>query len=464
MKEKVPLDINHFLPELRTLGLFIQDVEGRKAYPNDLWKEMGYTEEEMLNMGFMNFIHPDDREIAQQSVDDLMNREGHMSRFMFRMKSTKGEWRWILSTSVGVEYNEKGEVSKYFGYDNDVTDEIETRRKLEKALQEAELLRSTAEIISSHLDQTQIVDAVLKQAEAVFSFTTASVQILKNDSLEIVGSIGHLKGKSPAGSLIPLDMHTPCSLVIKNRTGMIVEEQLSALYPDLNHFTGGEIESWMGVPLLYKGNVTGLISFCHTSPCQFHTEDLGTARSFAGQVAIALENSRLYEEAREISIKDALTGCYSRRHFFSSFEDEYKIARRYGHELSLILFDLDHFKKINDDFGHLHGDEALKEVVRITSCHLRDSDILCRYGGEEFAIILPSTGIDDAFAVAERIRTSIKTEFSLSAVTRTVSVSLGCSSLKPEKKDDLIKDLIHRADMAMYESKRAGRDRTTVLK
>jgi len=461
MKKELPHDINHYLPKLRKLGLFIQDVEQGIAYPNELWTSMGYTDKEMLNMGFMNYIHPDDIEIARSSVDDLMNHEDHMSHFLFRMKSRQGHWHWILSTSLGVEYTEDGKVSKYFGYDHDVTKEIETQKRLEKALKEAELLRTTSEIITSQLDLPHTINAILKQAELVFSFTSASVQILEGDSLEVIGSVGFKSGDCRGKIKLPLNLCIPDNAIVRRAEGFIINENLLTDYPDFQNISGSEVLSWMGAPLLYQGKVTGVITFCHTESFKFDSEDLLLAQAFANQVAVALINSRLYEDAKELAIKDVLTGCYSRRHFFDVLDKEIHIVKRYGGELSLIIFDLDDFKKINDDFGHIKGDETLRQVVKICQMHLRDSDLLCRYGGEEFSIVLPRASIDDAFATAERIRTSISSDFSVHGISRNVSVSLGCSTLK-KTDDDSLKDLINRADLAMYKSKRSGKNRTSL--
>src|SRR2546429_1311726 len=179
----------------------------------------------------------------------------------------------------------------------------------------------------------------------------------------------------------------------------------------------------------------------------------GLVRSLASQAAVALRNARL----EDLSFKDALTDVYNRRYFAIRIEEEFKRHCRFGEALSLGLVDLDHFKEVNDQFGHRAGDEALRDVAQLLVKHSRSFSIVTRYGGDEFAIILVNTAKTGGLTYAERIRAVVEQHpFPHGPVT----VSLGIASL-PENATT-VDDLIVAADQALYDAKRLGRNRVAV--
>jgi eukaryotic-like serine/threonine-protein kinase len=175
-------------------------------------------------------------------------------------------------------------------------------------------------------------------------------------------------------------------------------------------------------------------------------------------VAISLENSRLFEEMNRLAITDNLTGLLNRRAFSEAAEREFERARRYRRPLSLILFDIDKFKSVNDAHGHLIGDQVLRVLSDTVRKTTRATDIVCRWGGEEFLILMPEQGHDQAVATAERLRQDAS---NLVVVTPSghlsLTISLGVASLKRQE-DETLDSLIGRADAAMYEAKAAGRN------
>ncbi len=162
------------------------------------------------------------------------------------------------------------------------------------------------------------------------------------------------------------------------------------------------------------------------------------------------------------AITDPLTGIFNRRHFFGVAEKELKRAKRYHHSLSVVIFDIDHFKRVNDTYGHSVGDDALCKLTKESHLVLRETDIFARYGGEEFVILLPETGQEQAYLMAERIRRICAGTASLDVgdVTVSLTVSFGVASLGGEALS--LDELILRADTALYASKKAGRNRVTV--
>uniref|UniRef100_UPI002ADE203A GGDEF domain-containing protein n=1 Tax=Tepidiforma sp. TaxID=2682230 RepID=UPI002ADE203A len=173
------------------------------------------------------------------------------------------------------------------------------------------------------------------------------------------------------------------------------------------------------------------------------------------------ENAALQAERQQLiqqASTDVLTGVANRRHFHEFLEEHFRLAARYGSPLSLFLVDLDRFKDLNDTYGHPAGDEVLKGVARRMRSVLRDADLLARFGGEEFVVVLPSTPLEGAIQSAERVREAIAGQpFEVEGQQVSVTASFGVSAYRA---DALMTPewLVKEADLALYEAKRAGRN------
>ncbi len=172
-----------------------------------------------------------------------------------------------------------------------------------------------------------------------------------------------------------------------------------------------------------------------------------------------LRNALLYREAVQSAFKDALTGVKNRAAFDSNFSREVEISRRKSSSLSLIVLDIDFFKRVNDRFGHTVGDLVLKNVAQAVEATIRCSDALYRYGGEEFVVVLNGTDQEGAQLLAERIRQNVQSLHFTSPKGLNVSMSLGVATMQ---KDDSTQGLFERADTALYQAKEAGRNRVVV--
>lgn len=195
--------------------------------------------------------------------------------------------------------------------------------------------------------------------------------------------------------------------------------------------------------------------------------DLAKFEVLASHLVLHLKKIKLYETVRELSILDSLTQVFVRRHCLDLLESELKRSVKNGFSLALLMLDIDHFKRYNDDFGHLVGDATLREVASILRASLRKVDIVARYGGEEFLIVIPETEDRVALEVAERIRSGIaRHTFRVYDVVTKVTASIGVSIFPYDARDNqsgdhasIMKELIQKSDLALYRAKEEGRNR-----
>lgn len=216
-----------------------------------------------------------------------------------------------------------------------------------------------------------------------------------------------------------------------------------------------ETRSELCIPLQSFGETMGVLCLESASRNAFDPADLPALESVADICANAIQNARYVQRVRHMAYVDGLTGIFNRRYFETRIEEEIERAKRYQGAMSVVMFDIDHFKRLNDEFGHLLGDDVLRQVSNLFTQNLRKADIACRFGGEEFAIIVPETTGEDAFAVADKLRRVIgQTPFP--GVPRPVTVTAGVASfpVNGTTRDELVK----AADEALYGGKQAGRN------
>ena len=209
-------------------------------------------------------------------------------------------------------------------------------------------------------------------------------------------------------------------------------------------------------PMSAEGKPVGVLAVEHpgrTGKIERRVVEMVT--QFAAHAALALENASLYQLVQKQAETDALTGIPNRRTFESTLEREMSRAARSGEQVTLAMFDIDHFKNLNDTYGHQTGDDVLKKVAQALALTCRDFDTPARYGGEEFVVVLPACSSKESLAVAERLRQAIS---QIEAVT-PVTASAGVATFPTHATD--MPSLIKAADEALYESKRGGRDRVT---
>lgn len=224
-----------------------------------------------------------------------------------------------------------------------------------------------------------------------------------------------------------------------------------------------EVNSLICVPLINKSQKYGLVLIEHKYSDAFDEGNLRLLNTIGQQVGIALENVELYQKMHELATIDSLTGIYNRLYFQERLSKEIELAQKEQYELSLAIFDIDYFKRFNDTYGHLFGDKVLKHIAELIKNSLRSRDILARFGGEEFVILLPRTGINEACEKVENLRKIISgTVIKDDLITASVTVSFGVSSYPEYSNNE--GELLRTADNALYDAKKCGRNCVRVPK
>ena len=265
--------------------------------------------------------------------------------------------------------------------------------------------------------------------------------------------------------------------------------------PSFDKKTGYRTRSILCVPMKnLVGDIIGAIQVLNKKSGQFREDDEALLTALAAQASIAIDNADLYKklnelnlsleqkvkertsdlmranerlstlnkELEEISITDGLTQVFNRQYFMDRLKQEVKRASRYSTHVSLLIFDLDHFKKVNDTFGHQAGDIVLSGVAGIVKERTREIDLFARYGGEEFCLIATAMDRAEAFMLAERLRELIEhTDFSFNGKLIKITISIGVSTWVPSIKENA-EELIRHADVALYRAKEEGRNRVCV--
>ena len=246
--------------------------------------------------------------------------------------------------------------------------------------------------------------------------------------------------------------------------GKVYSTGESVYIPDMNKISAQvyarglkrDVRSVIAVPLKKRDRTIGVFYISHTEDNAFDPETLGTVKTLVRNIAIAIENTELYQYAKMLAERDSLTLLYNHGTFHSRLGYEVDRAGRYRRPLTVVMLDIDSFKLVNDKFGHITGDKILKMVAGVINAHTRKTDIAARYGGDEFAILLPETNHDAALAIARRINSGLK---NLKVDTGrggdiSVTASFGIASCRHDSVERI--NIVDVADTLMYTAKNAG--------
>ncbi|NTV36756.1 MAG: diguanylate cyclase [Anaerolineaceae bacterium] len=340
--------------------------------------------------------------------------------------------------------------------DRKMLEELDSQR-----LHELEVLRDTANNISGELDITLLLERIVDQLITLVKadFGRLAIYDESRQDLEMVVSLKDLAPRQ--GQRIPLGEGGMGQAAQQLSSVMIDSEQVwEGTAPNGESFTSRA--AMLYVPLIFNQGLLGVVAVGLLNESRkFSAHDLHLTEMFAQQAAIAIQNARLFSDLQRMATTDMITGICNRRFFMERAQMEYERARRHRKPLSVILFDIDNFKKVNDEYGHAIGDQILKRVVGVCQESIRVYDILGRYGGDEFVLLLPETRLEAARHAAERLRKHMEqSEMPFEHGGIYVTVSLGVAELSdlPGRLDAFI----NRADQALYRAKNNGRNQVAI--
>lgn len=331
------------------------------------------------------------------------------------------------------------------------------RRQL-KTSKRLSILHQASQQVSASLDPLQLYQAVHNAASQVMS--TESFVIAIQDDYGNAIEVPYLVDRLGVSESITIPHGSGLSgYIIRSGKSILVPDAEVELEFDFLQFGDpSPIRSFLAVPLRRQdGGVFGMVSAQSYESNAYDRDDLELLELLAAHASIALDNTRLFGELQRLAIIDELTGLFNRRHIFEVARLEFERARRYRRPLSIIMVDIDHFKQVNDQYGHLVGDQVLRIVANRCQENVRESDVVGRYGGEEFIILLPETGPDGAGLSAERLRVSVaEGQILARGQSVQVTVSVGVASLDADCTD--LDHLISMADESLYLAKARGRN------
>ncbi len=328
--------------------------------------------------------------------------------------------------------------------------------ELEKSQAQIETIYETSRNLGEILNSEEVVDEFLNIVQKILGYQFCSIFIL-NDS-NTLSLLGEIKQGKKIKYSEPVKKGLSGTLEKVIATGKPV--RILDLATAFGHLRkSDEFKSLLAVPMISRGKVTGVLSAHSKRLGAFLDQDEKIFSILAGSAALAIENASLHQKTKELTIVDELTGIYNYRYFIRKLSQEIKRAERYKQPLSLLMIDIDWFKRCNDTYGHLFGNKVLKELAKRIKDSVRDVDVVSRYGGEEFAVILPQTNKKDAHMIGERIRHRVEsTDFIVEEGELMVKVTVSLGVATHPENGTTSEQLIEKVDQALYLAKGKGKN------
>jgi diguanylate cyclase (GGDEF)-like protein/PAS domain S-box-containing protein len=423
--------------------------------PNNRWhiteanlrsqKITGFSQSELLSKSVKN-LFPTNEWPQLQRFYHKVKETGSASLDNLILQTKNGNQVWV-ETQASLVKHHNGQVVQ-----QTIRDITEKKRKYILSEKEIAFIHELNRVLPLFQDLDKVIQKIIASLVDTLRFHAFSLVLMEERKALVWVSekprkrfISQVQGKVSA---ILKEMSDPASRADQDQIEFSVHHQ--AGIPSTNKF---KIRSQMILPLAVGHGLIGLFSVNEDA---FSKEDLSLFSTLVSGISSIYIAYKSYCQVQKLSVTDPLTNLINRRKFFEELEKEANRCRRYKHPLSLIMLDIDHFKKVNDTFGHQFGDKVLCHIAEILRTNTRRTDTVARYGGEEFIILLPETPLVGGGEVAERIRqATAKSVICDNLNNIAVTVSLGVTNFSLE---DNIDSFVKRADQALYKAKDAGRN------
>ena len=335
-----------------------------------------------------------------------------------------------------------------------------TAHELEAALADesgardrASLLLTIASAVNSSLSLEEVLNVALTHAGRIMGAVAGAIYLVRTGKPEMFRAAHYNLTNRARGGTRQIEEEPLRSALAAQRPLVVKLDDKTA--PGLD--AGGHPQHALVVPILRAGQLMGAMELYLNDWRELSDDQADLLNGVASQAAIAIRHAQLFQAQEENALTDELTKLPNRRALAQRFLEEMHRARRHHNAIAFLMIDLDHFKGVNDTYGHLNGDAVLAELAQILVTGARDSDVCARYGGEEFALILHETTEDGARTLAERIRAKVAAATFPGGLRLTISVGVAATD-----EPALFTQLIDRADQALYAAKQGGRNQVRV--
>ena len=442
------------------------DKAGKTTFLNQAWNQILWqANNEDLKTNWLTNIHPLDLEYCQKSFEQALDKQEGFT-ISYRLITFDANYRWISNYAVP-QFTVNGEFEGLVGYCFDITSHKIIERKLIKRAASDRLLAQITQQIHTSLDLGQILQTTVDEVKQFLR--AEKIQI---DRVDEANQLTLLFESRLVGSPLSCDIsepkQIPSLLFARNLDLLSAGKSVTQDFCELAN--AAKSCSTLLIPIIVEVKLWGLICVENCSFARkWNTEEIYLLERVAMVLSVAIKQANLYQqleranrELQQLSLVDGLTQIANRRRFDRYIASQWKELSREQSPLSLIFCDIDRFKLYNDTYGHPTGDRCLVAVAQaISKVAKRPSDLVCRYGGEEFVLVLPRTPLEGAMYLAQQIRFQIKAlkiPHFKSAVDLYVTISLGVSCCIPRPNLDP-QTPIDAADKALYQAKTTGRDR-----
>lgn len=445
----------HLIESIRC-GAYIADLQGRVIFTNQGGVNiLGYQDKNEL-LGLMIDQHfyadPGERSAFLKTLEKKGFVQDHEVQIVRRDGSTA-----IISVTSQVIRNARQEIIGVEGIFHDITDRKAFEARIQREKDKMEQLLGFWQKVCSVRKLDKLLDMIVEKTATIMAARRCSLMLFDETTAElcIKAAVG-LSEAVVANTRIRLG---------EGIAGRVAEEGLHLLVPDIENdecfsrknlacFRG---RSFMSVAIRLNEQLIGVINVADKAQGRevFDETDLKVLVAIATQSAIAIENAKLYREMEYLTVTDPLTRLANYRFFVTSLEDEIMRYQRFQRAFSLLMIDIDDFKDYNDRFGHLEGDMLLIECGKILTGQLRAIDKICRYGGDEFVVLLPGADGEKAKSVAEKLRK----QFEGTLFKKPVTVSIGICEYRSQMTRF---DMILKSDRALYRAKREGKNQVVL--
>ncbi len=456
--------------EQSRLGIFLLDGSGRIIeWNNTLEKVTGLQKTEVFNQKFLDVsarvsVSQTDSVDYREKMLQLFHsfRENNLSEYFYKaieITYRQPNGKVIITELSLFPIHSEGRM-QIGGIVDNITEkkQIEQNERDQRVFLEA--LRDTSEALNSDLDFESLLERILINAERVIHSDTGAILMMEKGLLRVVRTRGYAdRGLKDLTHHEPFSIEKMQNMAWMADTGLPIAISDTSKYSAWNPLPENEwVKSYIGMPLRVRQRTIGFLSLFSATPGYYTEEHAQRLKAFASQTATAIENARLYAEVQQKADTDELTGLRNRRSLFELGAREVERAIRFNHPLSILMIDLDYFKQVNDHFGHPVGDRLLTALADQFRSNLRNVDLIARYGGDEFVILLPENSSEQAIEIAHRIQKAIRNTYIETAQGKaSVDASIGIAELN--SRITTLAELIEIADRALYSAKQEGRSR-----